>query len=223
MTWSIFMFFKPKYNFKRKRYKKINGKNTIEMKIRSTDHLFDGRDPAPFREKDLDEDAVEYITSSLRELPDDQPTQLKLYFSEPRSVRDNVTALKEAIRHHFEYEVEMKRRERRHILRVALRAMFIGLSFLFVCIYLSTFINAEASIFHRYVSEGLNILGWYSMWKPIYFGLYEWWPTRDDEILLKRASELDIDIVFRNELIEVPKKGEATELIRKMNQLAMAK
>lgn len=217
------MFFKPKNTFKGRRYKKINGKNTIEMSIRTTDHLFDGRDPAPFREKDLDEDAVKYITTSLRELPEDQPAQLKIYFSEPRGAKEGEGTLKEAIRRHFEYEAEMKRRERRHIIRIALRAMVIGLSFLFVCIYLSSFINADKSIFHKYVSEGLNILGWYSMWKPIYFGLYEWWPIRDDELLLKRASELDMEILFRNEMIEIAKKEDAKEYLRKLNQIAMAK
>lgn len=217
------MFFKSTKSFKTRRYKKINGKNTIEMNIRTSDHLFDGRDPAPFREKDLDEDAAKYIITSLRELPEDQPAQLKLYFSAPRSQKESEGTIKEAIRRYFEYESEMKRRERRHILRVAMRAMVIGLTFLFVCIYLSSFINAEASIFHKYVSEGLNILGWYSMWKPIYFGLYEWWPIRDDEILLKRASELDMEILFRNEMIEIAKNEETKEYLRQLSEVALVR
>lgn len=209
------MFFKKDIK-RNKRYKKINGKNTIEMNIKTTDHLFDLRDPAPFREKDLDEDAAKYITTSLRELPADQPAQLKIYITQSRKPMESDLGLKEAIRRHFEYEAEMKRSERRHIFKVAFRALVIGLSFLFVCIYLSSFIDPKGSLFLTYINEGLHILGWYSMWKPIYFALYEWWPIRDDELLLERASELDLEILYRNEMIEIAKKGETQELLKRI-------
>lgn len=207
---------------KYKRYKKINGKNTIEMNVKTTDHLFDGRDPAPFREKDLDEDAAKYIITSLRELPEDQPAQLRIYISQSRQPTEHDGFLKEAIRKFFAYEAEMKRSERLHILKVAFRATIIGLSFLFMCIYLSSFIDPDKSLFGKYISEGLHILGWYSMWKPIYFALYEWWPIRDDELLLQRASELDMEILYRNEMIEIAKKDEAQEILKKLAHYAVS-
>ena len=213
------MFFNNSTPKRNKRYKKINGKNTIEMNIKTADHLFDGRDPAPFREKDLDEDAAKYIITSLRELPEDQPAQLKIYITQPRYKSESEASLKEAIRKHFEYESEMKKSERRHIFKVAFRALMIGLTFLFFCIYFSSFINPDASLFHKYINEGLHILGWYSMWKPIYFALYEWWPIRDDELLLQRASELDMEILYRNEMIEIAKKEDTQELLKKLASL----
>ena len=204
-----------------RRYKKINGINTIEMTIKTTDHLFDGRDPAPFREKDLDEDAAKYIATSLRELPEDQPAQLKIYISQPRTHDASETALKEAIRKFFEYEAELKRSEKRHVFKVAFRSLFIGLSFLFLSIYISSFIDPDKGLFMRYVNEGIHILGWYSMFHPISYALYEWWPVRDAELLFARASELDIEILYRNEMIEIPRKEDAQELVRKLSQLAV--
>ncbi len=47
--------------------------------------------------------------------------------------------------------------------------------------------------------EGLHILGWYSMWKPVYFGLYEWWPIREDEVLLLKAANMDVEVVYSYE------------------------
>ncbi len=204
-----------------RRYKKINGINTIEMTIKTTDHLFDGRDPAPFREKDLDEDAAKYIATSLRELPEDQPAQLKIYISQPRTHDASETALKEAIRKFFEYEAELKRSEKRHVFKVAFRSLFIGLSFLFLSIYISSFIDPDKGLFMRYVNEGIHILGLYSMFHPISYALYEWWPVRDAELLFARASELDIEILYRNEMIEIPRKEDAQELVRKLSQLAV--
>lgn len=215
------MFFnnKPTRN---KRYKKINGRNTIEMNIKTTDHLFDGRDPAPFREKDLDEDAAKYIITSLRELPDDQPAQLKIYITQPRGVSENDSSIKEAIRKYFEYESDMKRLERRHIFKVAFRSLFIGLTFLFLSIYASSFIDPDKGLFLKYINEGIHILGWYSMFHPISYALYEWWPIRDDEILFERASELEMEILFRNEMIEIAKKEESQEYLKKLANLAVS-
>ncbi len=215
------MFFNNKPT-RSKRYKKINGRNTIEMNIKTTDHLFDGRDPAPFREKDLDEDAAKYIITSLRELPDDQPAQIKIYITQARGVSENDSSIKEAIRKFFEYESDMKRLERRHIFKVAFRSLFIGLTFLFLSIYASSFIDPSKGLFLKYINEGIHILGWYSMFHPISYALYEWWPIRDDEILFERASELEIEILFRNEMIEIAKKEDSKEYLKKLANLAIS-
>lgn len=216
------MFFGSSKSTRPKRYKKINGKNTIEMSIKNADHLFDGRDPAPFREKDLDEDAAKYIITSLRELPEDQPAQLRIYISQPRTQIDNENIVKEAIRKYFEYESEMKRLEKRNIFKVAFRSLFIGSTFLFLSIYFSSFIDPEQGLFMKYINEGIHILGWYSMFHPISYALYEWWPVRDDELLFRRASELDMEIIYRNEMIEIPKKEDTQEILRKLTQLTVS-
>jgi len=52
---------------KKHRYKHAEGKRWIEVRIKSAQQLFDARDPAPFRERDLDDDFVEYILSSVSE------------------------------------------------------------------------------------------------------------------------------------------------------------
>jgi len=46
--------------------------NAIELRIEEISQLFHTLDPFPFREKDLDADAEEFIVSWARELPPDQ-------------------------------------------------------------------------------------------------------------------------------------------------------
>ena len=53
------MFFRKPLN--QLRYPVEGGRAVIEIKVKTFHHLFDQRDPAPFRDKDLDEDAAEYI------------------------------------------------------------------------------------------------------------------------------------------------------------------
>ncbi len=38
----------------------------IDISLRLAEQLFDGRDPAPFRERDLDEDAADYILAAAQ-------------------------------------------------------------------------------------------------------------------------------------------------------------
>ena len=45
----------------RKRYRTSGDKSLIEVRVKNAQQLFDVRDPAPFRERDLDDDFVEYI------------------------------------------------------------------------------------------------------------------------------------------------------------------
>lgn len=40
------------------RYRMEGGQTCIDIKLRNADQLFDGRDPAPFRDRDLDDDAL---------------------------------------------------------------------------------------------------------------------------------------------------------------------
>ena len=47
----------------------VAGCRIIEMHLREMSQLFDSLDHSPFREKDLDRNAEEYIVESLKELP----------------------------------------------------------------------------------------------------------------------------------------------------------
>jgi hypothetical protein len=211
------MLFTKKLNKVSKRYRKIDGKNTIEMSVKSPEHLFDGRDPAPFREKDLDEDAAKYIVTSLRELPEDQPAQLRIYIAQQRVIGESESSIMDAIRKYFEYEAEMKRAERQHFFKIAFRALFVGLLILFCFVYFQGNVKAdEGNLLMTYIHEGLHLLVWVSLWQPLYYLLYEWLPIREEELLLERTADLDIQIVYRGEMVVDTSKSPAVTPLTKL-------
>ena len=53
--------------------------STIELRVREIAQLFETLDPQPFREKDLDKDAEDYIVSWARELPRDGDFRLVIH------------------------------------------------------------------------------------------------------------------------------------------------
>jgi hypothetical protein len=58
----------------------------IEIHLNELSQLFNSMDPSPFHEKDLDDDAEEFIVSWAQEYPVRDPIIL-LIFSEPISAR----------------------------------------------------------------------------------------------------------------------------------------
>lgn len=179
-----------------KRFKCIGGRPVIEVNLKTPHQLFDERDPAPFRERDLDDDAAHYILNSYRELPARPKPKLSLYFTSMGEFESHPGTISKAIRSYFEYESESKRRELRVMFNQGFASLLIGLSFLLVCTYISFVVNGRGytGYWPTFAHEGLMLMGWYSMWKPINIFLYDWWPLRETIEALDHLSEIEIDI-----------------------------
>jgi hypothetical protein len=59
--------------------------NSIEVRIAEISQLFDSLDPFPFRDKDLDKEAEEFIVSWARELPVDQPLKIVVHLPQSQA------------------------------------------------------------------------------------------------------------------------------------------
>jgi hypothetical protein len=64
------------------RKRSLPAANAIEIQIEEIAQLFHSLDPFPFREKDLDKEAEEFIVSWARELPADQPMKILVHIPE---------------------------------------------------------------------------------------------------------------------------------------------
>jgi hypothetical protein len=178
------------------RYRVIDGKVSIELKLKSPHQLFDEKDPSPFRERDLDDEAVRYIVSSFREIPSDRDPLLSLYFASMGDFAGNHGIIRKAIHGYFEYEAELKRRELRDTFKQGLISLGIGLAFLFTGTWFSYSVKnpQQVDFFHSLAHEGLFILGWVAMWRPISLFLYEWWPILGAQLTLQKLGRIEIDI-----------------------------
>ena len=59
----------------------------VEIKLRDLNQLFNTMDPSPFLEKDLDDDAEEFIVNWVREFPLQDPVVLTVHVSQSDPVR----------------------------------------------------------------------------------------------------------------------------------------
>src|SRR5215510_6340160 len=164
----------------------------IEIRLSQPQQLFNSLDPSPFHERDLDEDAEQYIVDSADEYPLDQPLTLVVYLpaaQAPSIVPDLATG----IHHYFAYRADETRRRLRIFFREGRIALVVGVTFLFLCIALRQLIlMAATGLVVQIADEGLYIVGWVAMWRPLEIFLYDWRPIRRRQRLFAKLAEIPV-------------------------------
>jgi hypothetical protein len=150
----------------------------IEISLNRLTQLFNSFDPSPFHERDLDQDAEEYIVESAQEIGLQRPLALVIHLPADQVPQGSLD-LGEAIHNYFAYRAAHERRRLRLLFRDGRIALAIGLAFLFFCVLLRhlafSFGDSSAAEILR---EGILIIGWVAMWRPLEIFLYEWVPVR---------------------------------------------
>ncbi|MBK8692114.1 MAG: hypothetical protein IPN17_07345 [Deltaproteobacteria bacterium] len=177
------------------RYRAEGGRFCIDIRLRTSRQLFDGRDPAPFRERDLDDRAIEYLMGAAEELPRKAPMKLVFWISEEPVPGLPDATLTEAVRAHLEYEVaRLDRQIQQHMRRGQVFLLF-GLTVLVVFLTLAELTSAmPTGHLRQIVREGLVITGWVAMWRPIEVLLYDWWPLVEERRVYERLYEAPIEV-----------------------------
>jgi hypothetical protein len=168
----------------------------INLRLRELSQLFNSMDPSPFIDRDLDHDAEEFIVSSAREAHGGAAFELVVHLSTaPEAAR--ATATEAAVQHYFSVRAELKHREFRLLLRRGHSYLAIGLVFLTTCLLLSgPAAKLSPASLGQILHEGLLIVGWVAMWKPLETYLYDWWPVRREWLDLKRLARMRVRLVM---------------------------
>jgi len=176
------------------------GDRSIQLRLKDISQLFNSLDPSPFTEQDLDRDAEEFIVSWARELPKRRPLHLIIHLERPLTPGRDGPAVAQAIRHYFAYRASIARLELRHLLSQGQTSLLIGLGFLTGCLVLSGLIGPhDDGTAWTVAREGLTIVGWVAMWRPMEIYLYDWWPLWRRVVLLKRLGQIKVDLRLPSE------------------------
>src|ERR1700704_5611254 len=164
--------------------------NVIEIRIEEIAQLFHSLDPFPFREKDLDKDAEEFIVSWARELPTDQPFKIVVHLPEAEASTPEAQELGAALTQYFGYRTRVITLDLNELFRVGRRAMAIGLTVLFFSVITGQTVAATfaPNPIVRVIEESLLIFGWVANWRPIEIFLYDWGPIVRRPNLYPRLS-----------------------------------
>jgi len=169
----------------------------LDIHVGELRQLFHSMDPAPFRERDLDPKAEEYIVEWSREVRPERPLALVVQIDRSAGTLDEERALRDAVHAFFEDRAATARRRLRQLLQEGRRSLAISLVFLAAMVlvgdFLAALIRRERSA--EILKEGLLIGGWVAMWRPLEIFLYGWWPIRADARLYDRLSAMTVRVV----------------------------
>jgi hypothetical protein len=155
-------------------------------------------DPSPFHDRDLDDDAEEFIVGWAREFPGRDPVSLVVYVNQLPSHGDAHHLLETAVHNYFAYRAKLNRFEFRYLLKQGRTSLIIGLAFLSACMLTSQLLRYRAGTWPIVLREGLIIAGWVAMWRPMQIFLYEWWPLLRRGRLYEKLSRMRVEVRKRD-------------------------
>ena len=170
------------------------------MHVAELRQLFNSIDPSPFRNRDLDPQAEDFIVGWAKDLPSNVSIALVVDLDRPAGLPNEAAVLRDAIHEFFRQRTQMYRRRLRELFRFGRRSLLIGLAMLTGAIGLAHLIavSTKDSGIGEIIRESLTIGGWVSMWRPLEVFLYDWWPIRDEARLSDRLASMPVQIRYRN-------------------------
>src|SRR6516164_10983626 len=170
----------------------------IEVHVGELKQLFNSIDPSPFRNKDLDPGAEEFIVDWAKDLPREAALALVVDLDRPAGLPDEAAVLRDAIHEFFRQRAESYRRRLRELFRHGRTSLLIGLTVLAGAIALGDFLAnlLKTSRIGEILRESLTIGGWVSMWRPLEVFLYDWWPIRNEARLSDRLAAMPVRVRY---------------------------
>lgn len=171
----------------------------IEIYLENLEQFFNSMDPSPFHEKDLDDDAEEFIISWAEEFQVYDPIVLVIHLSRYPTNIDPQQVVEKAVHNHFAYKVRLNRLQFKRLLREGRISLLIGSLFLGTCLLTSHLLQfAETNALGEVVRESLTIGGWVAMWRPMEIFLYEWWPLLRSRRMYENLSRMHVEVQRRS-------------------------
>src|SRR6476659_4883002 len=164
--------------------------NLIEIRVNDIAQLFHTLDPFPFRERDLADEAEDYIVSWAREMPGNRPFRIVVHIPDNESQKRASRDLVEAFNRYFAGRAVVVQGDLNELFRIGRRSLVIGASILAGCFLLAHLAGSylTETAFKRLAEESFLILGWVANWRPLEIFLYDWWPLARRRDLYNRLS-----------------------------------
>jgi hypothetical protein len=171
------------------------GLHHIELNLRDIDQLFNTMDPSPFHEKDLDDDATEFILSWAQEYHRHEPVDLIVHLEKHPDGHNAQQLVENAVHNYFAYRARLNELEFKRLMKQGRMSLLVGLSFLVACfLVIELLVLQNPAWFPSFFKEGVTIAGWVAMWRPLEIYLYEWWPLRRRGQIFDKLSRMPVQV-----------------------------
>lgn len=170
-----------------------SGRYMIDVAAANVEELYDDFDrSAPYVRRDLDQDLVDFLIDSARDLGR-APFCIRFTLDEPPD-RDKLQRVERSVNRFFRYLAGVERTRVRDMIRRSLVLLAIGAAILSVAVWVNLLVESR-SVPGRVFAEGLTVAAWVSLWEALAVFLIEWFPRRRDIALFERLA--GTELLFR--------------------------
>lgn len=174
--------------------------NSIEIRLEDVSQLFETMDPFPSRDRELAREADAYIFDWAHELPRNQPLEITIHLPASAAQSAAVRSLDKSLANFFTYRARIVGRELSDLFRMGRRTLMVGLAVLAACLAIGQTLAAlvpDSGVAH-FFEEGLIIVGWVALWRPLEIFLYDWWPIAQNRKRYRRLAGASVRVQFYN-------------------------
>ncbi len=168
-----------------------HGEIIIDIYAGRVEDLYNDFDKyAPYVKKELDEELVDYIIDSVKEIGD-APFIVRFRFASPLEAALE-SRLQSSIGSYFRYLKELESDELKSMIRRSFYLFAIGLVFLTASFWVNTLFEEDMTVLQRVFAEGLIVAGWVSFWEAISTFLIDWMPHRSKIKMYQRIADTSL-------------------------------
>jgi hypothetical protein len=177
-------------------YQIEDGHVLLEMKLSSVTQFFNSFDPAPFHEKELDNDAENYIVDAVYDFPLKTRFRIVIYLPDMINGTREALEIPEAVRSHFAYKSLVQKRKFRQRFIYGEFTLIVGISFLAIATIASLAIDTYSNSYPaaHLIATALEVTGWVAMWEPVNVFLFQLWPIVKQRKVYEKIGRMDLEI-----------------------------
>ncbi len=168
-----------------------DGRVVIDIAAAKIADLYDDFDKhASYMKKELDQELVDYIIDSVREIGR-EPFLIQVSLDAPMD-SSAVCRVQASLHNYFLYLRELEAREMRRLLRTSVILFIAGAALLTSSVWMNSLRAVRDVVLGSVISEGLTIAAWVSLWEALAMFLVNWAPHRRLIRMYERIAKADV-------------------------------
>ncbi len=168
-----------------------DGRVVIDIAAAKIADLYDDFDKhASYLKKELDQELVDYIIDSVREIGR-EPFLIQVSLDAPMDP-SAVCRVQTSLHNYFLYLRELEAREMRRLLRTSVILFVVGAALLTASVWMNSRAAVRDVVVGSLIAEGLTIAAWVSLWEALAMFLVNWAPHRRLIRMYERIAKADV-------------------------------
>ena len=177
------------------RYEQVeSGQYLIDVSANKVESLYNNFDKSsPFIKRDLEQDLVDYLIESARELGRCSYA-IRLRFEEPCEA-SGLSRVQQSVKGYFQYLAHLEKLKIKRLFGQSMVMLMVGMAILFLSVSLHQAIGESPGVMAGVVAEGLTIAAWVAIWEALALLLVELFPCLKNIRLFQRISSAPVELV----------------------------